>query len=195
MPIISEGRVVNQARARTGGTRASRALINSRSRSGRRTESMAPISYDDAYPHVEFLPRSRNWWSWLKGTPAECIHLGEECKWIATLVPDIIFLRGKRGKRHDVVRPDITLCRDCLAETSAPEMAEYEGRVVAFAPDPALLTQYFFVRERRFRRGGACTGRDECNLRAAGAEWRRVPDLRPRGDVAVVPTRSGCEPG
>ena len=115
---------------------------------------MAPISYDDAYPHVEFLPRSRNWWSWLKGTPAECIHLGEECKWIATLVPDIIFLRGKRGKRHDLVRPDVTLCRDCLAETSAPEMAEYEGRVVAFAPDPALLTQYFFVEKEDFAAAG-----------------------------------------
>ena len=32
---------------------------------------MANIPYDDAYPGIEFLPRSRNWWSWLKGTPAE----------------------------------------------------------------------------------------------------------------------------
>jgi hypothetical protein len=115
---------------------------------------LANISYDEAYPHLEFLPRSRNWWSWLKGTPAECIHLGSECDWIATLVPDIVFLRGKRRKRHDTVRPEVTLCRDCLSEAAAPEMVEYEGRVIAFEPDPELLTQYFFVEKEDFREAG-----------------------------------------
>lgn len=115
---------------------------------------MANISYDQAYPHIQFLPRSRNWWSWLKGTPAECIHLGGECDWIATLVPDIVFLRGKRRKRRDAVRPEITLCRECLAETSAPDMVEYEGRVIAFEPDPELLTQYFFVEKEDFAAAG-----------------------------------------
>lgn len=115
---------------------------------------MTIISYDEAYPDVEFLPRSRNWWAWLKGTPAECIHLGSECNWIATLVPDIIFLRGKRRKRRDLVRPEVTLCRDCLSETAAPDMAEYEGRVVAFEPDPELLTQYFFVEKEDFAAAG-----------------------------------------
>jgi hypothetical protein len=112
------------------------------------------ISYDQAYPHLKFLPRSRNWWSWLKGTPAECIHLGGECDWIATLVPDIVFLRGKRRKRRDAVRPEITLCRDCLAETAAPDMVEYEGRVIAFEPDPEFLTQYFFVEKEDFAAAG-----------------------------------------
>jgi len=112
------------------------------------------ISYDEAYPHVEFLPRSRNWWAWLKGTPAECIHLGSECDWIATLVPDIVFLRGKRGKRRDTVRPEITLCRECLTETAAPEMSEYAGRVVVFEPDPELMTQYFFVEKNDFAAAG-----------------------------------------
>ena len=115
---------------------------------------MAIISYDDAYPDVEFLPRSRNWWSWLKGTPAECIHLGSECNWIATLVPDIIFLRGKRRKRREPTRPEITLCRECLGETAAPEMAAFEGRVVAFEPDPELLSQYFFVEKEDFAAAG-----------------------------------------
>ena len=115
---------------------------------------MGNISYDQAYPHLEFLPRSRNWWSWLKGTPAECIHLGGECDWIATLVPDIVFLRGKRRKRRDAVRPEITLCRDCLAETAAPDMVEYEGRVIAFEPDPEFLTQYFFVEKEDFAAAG-----------------------------------------
>ena len=115
---------------------------------------MGNISYDQAYPHLKFLPRSRNWWSWLKGTPAECIHLGGECGWIATLVPDIVFLRGKRRKRRDAVRPEITLCRDCLAETAAPDMVEYEGRVIAFEPDPEFLTQYFFVEKEDFAAAG-----------------------------------------
>ncbi len=112
------------------------------------------IPYDDAYPHIDFLPRSRNWWSWLKGTPAECIHLATEASWIATLVPDIVFLRGKRRRRRDNIRPEITLCRECLAETATPEIAEYEGQVVAFEPDPELLSQYFFVERADFSEAG-----------------------------------------
>ncbi|HEY4878682.1 MAG TPA: hypothetical protein VIH97_06140 [Candidatus Acidoferrales bacterium] len=112
------------------------------------------ISYDDAYPNVEFLPRSRNWWAWLKGTPAECVHLGSESEWIATLVPDIICLQGKRRKRRDPIRPEITLCRKCLAETATPDLAEYEGRTVAFEPDPELLSQYFFIEKDDFAAAG-----------------------------------------
>jgi hypothetical protein len=112
------------------------------------------ITYDEAYPHVEFLPRSRNWWAWLKGTPAECIHLGSACDWIVTLVPDIICLRGKRRKRRDPVRPEITLCRECLTQTATPDLVQYEGRAVAFEPDPALLTQYFFVEKDDFGAAG-----------------------------------------
>lgn len=112
------------------------------------------ISYEAAYPSLEFLPRSRNWWAWLKGTPAECIHLGRECNWIATLVPDIVFLQGKRRKRRDEVRPEVTVCRDCLSDTATPDMAEYEGRVIAFEPDPELLSQYFFVEKEDFAAAG-----------------------------------------
>ena len=117
-------------------------------------EIFAMISYDDAYPNVEFLPRSRNWWAWLKGTPAECVHLGSESEWIATLVPDIICLQGKRRKRRDPIRPEITLCRKCLAETATPDLAEYEGRTVAFEPDPELLSQYFFIEKDDFAAAG-----------------------------------------
>ena len=117
-------------------------------------EIFVMISYDDAYPNVEFLPRSRNWWAWLKGTPAECVHLGSESDWIATLVPDIICLQGKRRKRRDPIRPEITLCRECLAETATPDLAEYEGRTVAFEPDPELLSQYFFIEKDDFAAAG-----------------------------------------
>ena len=83
------------------------------------------ISYEAAYPRIEFLPSSRNWWAWLKGTPAECVHLKREAAWMATLLPD-------------------TLCRECLADVARGEWEAYRGRVVAFEPG-ADFTQYFFA--------------------------------------------------
>src|ERR1700720_3826347 len=65
---------------------------------------LARISHDEAYPGIEILPRSRNWWAWLKGTPPECVHLGEECDWIATLLPDTLYLRGKRSTKREPPR-------------------------------------------------------------------------------------------
>lgn len=170
---------------------------------------MPTIPYDDAYPNVEFLPRSRNLWSWLKGSPAECIHLGEECTWIATLVPDTVYLRGKGRKRRDVVRPEITLCRECLHDTAAPEMAEHSGRVIAFEPDPALLTQYFFVEKEDFTSAGlapevaaAITGRlgqngGTCQACGYAATWlwfsrERVPSLDDVQLIAVADGESFC---
>jgi hypothetical protein len=172
-------------------------------------EILAMISYDDAYPGLEFLPRSRNWWAWLKGTPAECIHLGSECDWIATLVPDIVFLRGKRRKRRDLVRPEVTLCRDCLSDTATPDMAEYEGRVIAFEPDPKLLTQYFFVEKEDFAAAGlapdvadAIAGRlmqnsGACQVCGHTATWlwfsrEHVASLDEVTQIADAPGESFC---
>ena len=157
---------------------------------------MANISYDEAYPHLEFLPRSRNWWSWLKGTPAECIHLASECDWIATLVPDIVFLLGKRRKRRDVVRPEVTLCRDCLAETAALDMVEYGGRVIAFEPDPELLTQYFFVEQEDFAAAGLAPDRVvPAAHRAATWLWfsgEQVTTLDEVEQIASAPGEAFC---
>lgn len=105
---------------------------------------MAVISYEEAYPGIQFLPRSRNWWAWLKGTPAECVHLESEINWIASLLPDAVCLRGKRAVRRDSARPEVSLCRACLIQIISDELKDYSGRVVAFEPDPAF-TQYFFV--------------------------------------------------
>ena len=58
---------------------------------------MAQVPYETAYPRVEILPSSRNWWAKLKGTAAECIHTRDECAWIAALLPDTLYLRGKRA--------------------------------------------------------------------------------------------------
>ena len=112
------------------------------------------IAYEEAYPGIQFLPRSRNWWAWLKGTPPECIHLGEECDWIATLLPDTLYLRGKRALRRDPVRPEITLCRECLTGVVQDELESFAGRVVAFEPDAELFTQYFFVAQPDFDAAG-----------------------------------------
>ncbi|MGH9690844.1 MAG: hypothetical protein ACRD4C_07145 [Candidatus Acidiferrales bacterium] len=106
---------------------------------------MSQISHEAAYPRLRFLPSSRNWWAWLKGSPAECVHLAEKTEWMATLLPDTLYLRGKRAPQRDPVRPEVSLCLDCLRATVASELEEYPGRVVAFEPDPEIFTQYFFV--------------------------------------------------
>jgi hypothetical protein len=165
--IISEARAANQVSPQTQGRTQSLKIIerwvahpmdscsdNIDLEVPGPVKIIAMISYEDAYPNVEFLPRSRNWWAWLKGTPAECVHLGSECDWIATLVPDIICLQGKRRKRRDPIRPEITLCLECLAQTATPDLAEFEGRTVAFEPDPELLTQYFFIERDDFAAAG-----------------------------------------
>lgn len=115
---------------------------------------MARISYDQAYPRIQFLPSSRNWWAKLKGTPAECVHLNRECRWIATLMPDTLYLRGKSAAQRDPVRPEVSLCRECLLETVSGELESFAGRVVAFEPDPENFTQYFFMAAPDFEAAG-----------------------------------------
>jgi hypothetical protein len=111
-------------------------------------------TYEEAYPRVEWLPKSRNWWALLKGTPAECVHLGTELAWMATLLPDTLYLRGKKAVRREPVRPEVSLCRDCLDEVTRGEMEAYGGRVVAFEPDAEAFTQYFFVAKEDFEAAG-----------------------------------------
>lgn len=115
---------------------------------------MARVTYEEAYPRVEWLPRSRNWWAWLKGTPAECVHLGGDAAWMATLLPDTLYLRGKSAVRREPVRPEVSLCRNCLDEVAHAELAAYDGRVVAFEPNAETFTQYFFVGTPDFQAAG-----------------------------------------
>jgi hypothetical protein len=112
------------------------------------------MSHDAAYPGIRMLLRSRNWWAWLKGSPAECIHLEHEAEWMATLLPDTLYLRGKRVAQRDPARPEVVLCRTCLTDTLESELRQYPGRVVAFEPDPELFTQYFFVAAPDFQAAG-----------------------------------------
>jgi hypothetical protein len=115
---------------------------------------LADISPEAAYPRIEFLPRSRNWWAWLKGSPPECIHLDREAPWIATLLPDTLYLGGKKTNRRDRVRPEVSLCYGCLSETIRGELETYEGNVIAFEPDPQVFTQYFFITGPDFEAAG-----------------------------------------
>jgi hypothetical protein len=115
---------------------------------------LARVPYEAAYPRIGILPSSRNWWAKLKGTPAECIHIRDESVWIAALLPDTLYLRGKRAQRREPVRPEISLCRDCLLDTILGELERFSGRVVAFEPNPEIFTQYFFVARPDFEAAG-----------------------------------------
>jgi hypothetical protein len=129
------------------------------------------LSYEAAYPRIQILPSSRNWWAWLKGTPAECVHVRADPSWIATILPDTLYLRGKRAQRREPVRPEITLCRDCLIDTIVGELEKFEGRAVAFEPDRELFTQYFFAATPDFEAAGvapATASAIETRLRQAG---------------------------
>ena len=166
---------------------------------------MARISYDEAYPTIELLPRSHNWWAWLKGTPPECLHLGEECDWIATLLPDTLYLRGKRSTKREPPRPEITLCLECLKAAFASELESFPGRVVAFEPDAGIFTQYFFVAQPDFEAvglrpevaaaiaqrlaqpGGACA---ECGF-AATWLWFSHQQIASLDEVELVATAPG----
>lgn len=114
---------------------------------------MEYATHADAYPGIEYSLHSRNWWAWLKGTAPECIHLDRERSWVATLIPDTLYLRGKRAVRRDPVRPEVVLCRDCLIEVAVADLESYKGRVAAFEPAESL-TQYFFVGAPDFEPAG-----------------------------------------
>ena len=115
---------------------------------------MARLNVDEAYPGVAFRARSRNWLARLMRWPAECVHLENGHRWMATFLPDTLYLRGKAKWKRDPGRPEISVCFDCLARLLEPELAAYTGRVVAFEPDGEAFTQYFFVGREEFAAAG-----------------------------------------
>lgn len=115
---------------------------------------VARPSLESAYPALAFRSRSRNWWARLTGQAPECVHLETEVAWMATLVPDTVFLRGKGTVVRKPPRPEVSLCRGCLMEVIEPELAAFRGRVVAFEPDYGATSQYFFVSSADFTAAG-----------------------------------------
>lgn len=113
----------------------------------------ATVSVEEAYPGIEFLPRS-SWLAWLRDKPPQCVHLQPGASWSAKLLPDTLYLRGKRSPTRESIRPEVALCRDCLVETLGRELAAYPGNLVAFEPDPEIFSQYFFLNTPDFERAG-----------------------------------------
>ena len=115
---------------------------------------MARPALDLYYPGISFRPRSRNWFARLMRWPAECVHLENGNAWMATFIPDTLYLRGKPAPRRIPARPEVSLCLDCLGTLLEPELAAHFGRVVAFEPDGESFTQYFFVGREDFAVAG-----------------------------------------
>jgi hypothetical protein len=115
---------------------------------------MSRQALDQAYPGISFRPRSRGWLARLMRWPAECVHLEAGHTWMATFIPDTLYLRGKPSPRRDDTRPEVSICLDCLTALLEPELAAFPGRVVAFEPDAESFTQYFFVERNDFTAAG-----------------------------------------
>jgi hypothetical protein len=115
---------------------------------------MARVALDQAYPGISFRPRSRNWLARLMRWPAECVHLETGHAWMATFIPDTLYLRGKPAPRRQPARPEVSVCFDCLSGLLEAELAAYPGRLVAFEPDGEAFTQYFFVGKDDFAAAG-----------------------------------------
>lgn len=115
---------------------------------------MARLSVDQAYPGISIRPKSRGLLAWLMRWPAECVHLEKGHHWIATFIPDTLYLRGKPRSRRDPTRPEVSVCFDCLAGLLEPELAACPTRVVAFEPDGENFTQYFFLGRDDFEAAG-----------------------------------------
>jgi hypothetical protein len=114
---------------------------------------LARIKYEEAYPRIQFSARSRGWYARLKGAAPRCIHLEESAEWMATLLPDVVFLNERSERRRAALRPEIAVCRECLLEIAMPELAAFDGRVVAFEPGRSVA-QYFFVALKEFDPAG-----------------------------------------
>jgi len=112
------------------------------------------LTLEEAYPGLAFRRRTRNWWARLVRVPTECVHLEAQHDFMATLIPDTLYLRGKAAPRRDTLRPEVSLCRACLLGLLDEELAGYRGRVVAFEPDAENFTQYFFVAAPDFAAAG-----------------------------------------
>lgn len=170
---------------------------------------MPRVTLEQAYPGLAFRPRTRNWWARLTRVPPECVHLETEHAWMATLIPDTLYLRGRAARRRASPRPEVSLCRACLLDVLAAELAAYPGRVVAFEPDGESFTQYFFIaqpdfaaagllpevaaaiEERLAEPGGIC---GECS-RAAAWLWlarNAVASLDDAGRIGAAPGRRLC---
>lgn len=164
-----------------------------------------------AYPELSFRWRTANLISRLIRMPAECVHLDSHSPWMATFLPDNLFLQGKNVKLREPRRPEVSLCRECFAKVFVKEASAYAGRVVAFEPDPEDVTQYFFVAAPDFERAGVepaltevlgthlanDTGAAKCQDCERAATWlwfsrSRVSNLDAVGEIREAAAEHFC---
>jgi hypothetical protein len=166
---------------------------------------MAVATLEQAYPEIAFRWRSRNWWARLTRVPPECVHLEHEFSWMATYIPDTLYLQGRAAVKRQPARPEVSLCRACLLGQLENELAGYRGRVLAFEPDGSAFSQYFFVGAPDFAEAGlkpdvaeaiekrlheplgACQGCDE------PARWLWIPRVQVESldDASSIATVKG----
>ena len=140
---------------------------------------MPRLTVQQAYPDLSFRWRTANWFSRLIRMPAECVHLETDSSWMATFLPDNLFLQGKGVKLREPRRPEISLCRECFAKVFEMEASLHAGRVVAFEPDPQSVTQFFFVAAPDFDAAGV----EPALAQAIGARLSQgVEDSKPCRD-------------
>lgn len=169
----------------------------------------ARLALDQAYPGISFRKRSRNWWARLMRYPAECVHLETQHGWMATLIPDTLYLCGKASPRRRPSRPEVSLCLCCLVGVMEPELAAHPGRVIAFEPDGESFTQFFFVGREEFEAAGlrpevaAAIGKrldqpaGACSACGAPAAWlwfsrREVSSLDQTERIEATPGAAFC---
>jgi hypothetical protein len=115
------------------------------------------------------------------------MHLDEPQPWMAMLLPDTLYVRGKAVLQRRPARPEASLCRDCLVSVVEPDLKAYHGRVVVFEPDAEMLSQYFFIATTDFEASGlqpAVSAAIEhrlarqlgaCELCSRPATWQWIP--------------------
>ncbi len=165
-----------------------------------------------AYPGIAFRPHTVGLLSRVMGSPAECVHLAADQSWMASLLPDTAYLKGKPRAQRMPPRPEATLCRECLPQALAPDLRGYAGRVLLFEPDPETVTQFFFVAREHFEEaylqaevaralaprleqaaGGACA-REGCSRAATWLSFarREVASLDESALIAEAPGTALC---
>lgn len=166
---------------------------------------MARLSYSEAYPGISFRPRTTSWLARLIRMPAECSHLDGKPQWMATFLPDNLFLRGKNRLLRDPARPEVSLCRECLNGLLEKELAAFRGHVLAFEPHGKSVTQYFFVAAPDFEDAGlksevaeAISGRLSQNgtgcktcSRPATWQWISREEVENLDDVGHITSAAG----
>ena len=128
---------------------------------------------------------------------------------MATFVPDTLYLRGKASHLRRPMRPEVSLCRECLAGELERELSSHGGRVVAFEPDGESFTQYFYVGAEEFEAAGLmpelaqAIGRrlhqpmGDCRSCERAASWLWIPreqveSLDDVGKIASAPGEEYC---